>query len=209
MTLTVHFADNGASVMEAVKAMANSANGVWSRFRWVMWGGAAFLLLLPLIAMQFTAEVDWDETDFIVMGAMLATACGIVELAIRASGEAAYRLGAIVAVGTGFLLVWINLAVGIIGSEDNPINFIYFAVLALAVVGSVIAGFDAAGLARALFATSAAQLAVTIVALVAGLGRWEPPGAVGILALNAFFAALWLLSGGLFRRSALKRAARA
>jgi hypothetical protein len=28
---------------------------------WIM---AAFLLLLPLVAMQFTDEVDWDETDF-------------------------------------------------------------------------------------------------------------------------------------------------
>lgn len=205
MTLTGHWADNGASVMEAVKAMENSASSVWSRFRWVMWGGAAFLLLLPLMAMQFTTEVNWDETDFIVMAAMLAIACGTVELAMRASGDAAYRLGAIVAVGAGFLLVWINLAVGIIGSEENPLNLLYACVLAVAVVGSVVAAFEAAGMARALFATAAAQMIVTVLALAWGWGAWEPPGAAGILALNAFFAALWLLSGGLFRRSALKQ----
>lgn len=207
MTLTGHWADNGASVMEAVKAMANSASGGWKLFRWVMWGGAAFLLLLPLVAMQFTAEVNWDETDFIVMGAMFGIACGTVELAMRASGNAAYRLGAIVAVGAGFLLVWINLAVGIIGSEDNVLNLVYAGVLMIAVIGSVIAAFEPAGMARALFATAAAQMVVTILALVWGWGAWEPPGAAGILALNAFFAALWLLSGGLFRRSALKQAA--
>lgn len=193
--------------MEAVKAMANSESGGWSVFRWVMWGGAAFLLLLPLVAMQFTTEVDWDETDFIVMGAMLAIACGTVELAMRASDEAAYRLGAIVAVGAGFLLVWINLAVGIIGSEDNVLNLLYAGVLAVAVAGSAIAAFQAAGMARALFATAAAQIIVTVLALAWGWGAWEPPGAAGILALNTFFAALWLLSGGLFRRSALKQAA--
>lgn len=195
--------------MEAVKAMDNSKSGAWSRFRRVMWGGAALLLLLPLVAMQFTTEVNWDETDFIVMGAMLAIACGTVELAIRASGEAAYRLGAIVAVGAGFLLVWINLAVGIIGSEDNALNLVYAGVLAVAVVGSVVASFEPAGMARALFATAAAQMIVTVLALAWGWGAWEPPGAAGILALNAFFAALWLLSGGLFRRSARKQAARA
>lgn len=193
--------------METVKAMANSESGGWNRFRWVMWGGAAFLLLLPLVAMQFTTEVDWDETDFLVMGAMLAIACGTVELAMRASGEATYRLGAIVAVGAGFLLVWINLAVGIIGSEDNPLNLLYAGVLAVAVVGSAVAAFEPAGMARALFATAAAQLVVTVLALAWGWGAWEPPGAAGILALNTFFAALWLLSGGLFRRSALKQAA--
>lgn len=62
-------------------------------------------------------------------------------------------------------------------------------------------------MARALFATAAAQIIVTVLALAWGLGAWEPPGAAGILALNAFFAALWLLAGGLFRRSALKQAA--
>lgn len=193
--------------MEAVKAMANSAGGGWKLFRWAMWGGAALLLLLPLIAMQFTAEVDWDEADFIMMGAMLAIACGTVELAMRASGNAAYRLGAIVAVGAGFLLVWINLAVGIIGSEDNVLNLVYAGVLGVAVVGSAVAAFEPAGMARALFATAAAQLIVTILALAWGWGAWEPPGAAGILALNGFFAALWLLSGALFRRSAHKQAA--
>lgn len=178
----------------------------WDLFRHLMWGGAAFLLLLPLIAIQFTTEVKWDGTDFMVMGTMLALTCGIVELAIRASREATYRLGAIVAVGTGFLLVWINLAVGIIGSEDNALNLVYAGVLAVAVIGSVVAAFEPAGMARTLFATAAAQMIVTILALSWRWGAWPPPGAAGILALNLFFAALWALSGGLFRRSALKQA---
>lgn len=186
--------------------MLRTSKGRWTAFRLLMWGGAAFLLLMPLIAMQFTTEVDWDETDFIVMAAMLGIACGTVELSIRASGEASYRLGAIVAVGAGFLLVWVNLAVGIIGSEDNALNLVYAGVLAVAVVGSLVAAFEPAGMARALFVTAAAQMLVTILALAWGWGAWEPPGAAGILALNAFFAALWLLSGGLFHRSALKQA---
>ena len=76
-----------------------------------------FLLLLPLVAMQFTNEVNWDETDFIVFGAMLAAACGTYELAARMTGNTAYRAAVSVAVAAAFLLIWINLAVGIIGAR--------------------------------------------------------------------------------------------
>jgi hypothetical protein len=79
-------------------------------------------LLLPWLAMQFTDEVAWDETDFIVFGAMLAGACGAWELAARMTGSTAYRAAVGVAVMSAFILVWMNLAVGMIGSEDNPAN---------------------------------------------------------------------------------------
>jgi hypothetical protein len=39
-----------------------------------MWGSAAFLLLLPAIAMRFTSQVDWDGRDFITIGIALAGA---------------------------------------------------------------------------------------------------------------------------------------
>ena len=181
--------------------MAN-VRGVWRLFRWAMWVGAAFLLALPLVAMQFTAEVEWTAIDFIVMGGMLGIAGGTIELALRASDNSAYRLGAVVAVGAGFLLVWVNLAVGIIGGEDNSLNLVYGGVLGVAVVGSAVAALEPAGMARALFATAVAQLLVTALALIWGWGALEPPGAAGILALNGFFAMLWLLAGALFRRSA-------
>ena len=49
----------------------------WKGWRIAMWGTAAFLLLLPAVAMQFTSEVDWGPGDFMVMGVMLLTACGV------------------------------------------------------------------------------------------------------------------------------------
>ena len=51
------------------------------------------------------------------MGTLLAVACGIIELTARRSGNVAYKLGVIVAVGGGFLIVWANLAVG---HEHSP-----------------------------------------------------------------------------------------
>lgn len=178
-----------------------------NRWRPLVWGVPTALLLLPAAAMQAGAPgVVWTASDFIVMGILLYGSAGLFELAARASGSTACRLGAGVAIVTGFLLVWINLAVGIIGSEDNPINLIYAGVLGTALVGAIVARFRAEAMARAMFTTSAAQLAVTAAALLAGWGRWEPPGAAGILVLNAVFAALWAFSAGLFRKAAADEA---
>src|SRR5687767_14981326 len=155
-----------------------------SRWRIAPWAFAALLLLLPLVAMQFTDEMVWDETDFIVFGAMLAGACGAWELAARVTGNTAYRAAIGVALAAAFILVWMNLAVGIIGSEDNPANLMYGGVLAVAIVGAVIARFQPYGMARALVATALAQALVAVIALIAGLGY--------TLILTGFFVALWL-----------------
>ena len=84
--------------------------------RVVVWGTAAFVLLLPLVAMQFTSEVDWDLMDFVVFGVMLLVVCGTYELATRLTGKKAYRLAVGIALTGVFLLTWIQLAVGIFGT---------------------------------------------------------------------------------------------
>jgi hypothetical protein len=142
--------------------------------RIAVWVGAAFLLLLPAVAMQFTDEVKWDETDFIVFAAMLIAACGTHELAARITSNAAYRAAVGVAVAAAFMLVWINLAVGIIGSEDNRANLMYGGVLAVPIIGAIVARFQAIGMVRALAATAIAQAVVGAIALTAGLGSAAP-----------------------------------
>jgi hypothetical protein len=181
--------------------------GGWrgSRWRLAPWAIAAFLLLLPLVAMQFTTEMDWDETDFLVMGAMLFGACGAFDLAARMTGDSAYRAAVGVAVVGTFLLIWINLAVGIIGSEDNPANLMYLGVLAVGILGAVIARFRPHGMALALVATALAQVLVAVIALVAGLGSSGENWPQVIVVLNGFFAALWLGSAWLFRKAARER----
>jgi hypothetical protein len=56
-------------------------------------------------------------------------------------------------------------------------------------------------MSRAMLATAGFQLLVTALAASAGWGASEPPGATGVLVLNLGFAALWLFSAGLFRKS--------
>lgn len=180
------------------KGMAgNTENGGGRRgsgWRIAVWGTAALVLLLPLLAMQFTGEVAWDLTDFAIFGAMLVSACGSYELAARVTDNRAYRAAVGVALAAAFVLVWMNLAVGIIGNEDNPANLMYGGVLAVGIIGAVIARFQPHGMARALVATALAQASVAVIALIAGLGY--------TLMLTGFFIALWLTSARLFRKAA-------
>jgi hypothetical protein len=170
--------------------------------RRLAWGGATFLLLLPLVAMQFTQEVNWGPEDFIVMGAILLTCAGIVDFASRRAGNLAYLFAVVVAVGAAFLLTWVNLAVGIIGSEDNPMNLMFLGVILLTVAGAVTVRFAAGGMARVMFLGGAALMLVGAVTVYVAGGRFEPPGAVGVLTIILFFTALWLGSGALFSAAA-------
>lgn len=167
------------------------------RLRPFVWGVLAALLSLPLIAMQFTAEVDWSPFDFLFMGVMLSLVGGGYELAVRLSDSLAFRAAMGLAVVASFLLVWINLAVGIIGSEDNPANQMFVAVLAVLFVGSLVAGFKALRMAYVLAAVAATQVAVAVIALVAGFGMIFP--------ITAMFCAFWLLSAWLFRKAGAVR----
>ncbi len=161
----------------------------------------AGLLLIPLVAMQFTQEVAWTLSDFVIAGGLLFGAGLTYVLVARLGTNGAYRLGAGVAVAAGLLLVWGNLAVGFIGNEENPANLLYGAVLAVAGVGAVVARFRAAGMARAMFGAALTQFAVPLVAAAI----WRPEVNLGMLyvvVLNTIFAGVWAVSGWLFGRAA-------
>ena len=164
-----------------------------NRWRVLGWGTAALMLLLPLIAMQFTDEVNWAVSDFIVFGVMLGVVGGIFELAARLTPNRAYRAAVGVALAAAFILVWVNGAVGIIGNEGNPANLVYAGVLAVAVIGAVIARSRPGAMARVMVATAIAQALVAVIVLLTGLGN--------ILVVTGFFVALWLISAWLFKKS--------
>ena len=123
-------------------------------------------------------------------------------MATQKTGNHAYLAAVGVALAAAFVLIWLNLAVGIIGTEDNPANLMYGGVLAVGIIGAVIVRFQPHGLARALFATALAQALVGVIALIAGLGSTGPTWPANILGLTGFFAALWLISAWLFRNAA-------
>jgi hypothetical protein len=145
-----------------------------SRLRIAVWGGTAALMLLPVLAMRVTDEVAWDPGDFMFLGILLVGVGVTYELTSRTTEHTAYRAAVSVALAAAFILVWMNLAVGIIGSEDDPANLMYGGVLVVGIIGTVIARFQPHGMARALSATALAQALVAVIALVAGLGFTGP-----------------------------------
>ena len=123
-------------------------------WRWLMWGGIAALLALPLVAMQFTDEVQWGPEDFVAMGIMLGTVGVGMEIAVRMSRNLAYRMAFALSLAAGFLVLWISLAVGIIGSDDDAANGPYAFVLMIAALGSLASLFRARGMAWTMAAAS-------------------------------------------------------
>jgi hypothetical protein len=178
--------------------MASKANGGGAGVPWrLAWAIPVGLLMIPL-----AAHWPWTLSDFIFAGAMFAIVGGLFELAVRASGSWAYRGGAAAALATSFLLVWINGAVGIIGNEDNPVNLMFFGVIAAALVGAIVARFRAGGMARAMAVAAVINGLIGIGVFIADAGATEPPGRFGLLVLIEVFAGMWLLSAWLFGKAA-------
>src|SRR4028119_918553 len=158
----------------------------------------AFILLIPLL----TAP-DWSLADFVFAGALIFGTGLTSVLVARKAGHIAYRVAVGVALAAAFILVWLTGAVGIIGSEDNNANLMYFGVLAVGIIGAIVARFRQQGMARALFATALAQALVAVIALIIGLSSpWSPPGLFETLILNGFFVAMFAGSALLFRYAA-------
>lgn len=74
---------------------------------------ALAVLAIPLVAMQFSGEVNWGAGDFLVFAAMLAALWAGVELALRSMTRPLARFAGIVLAALVFLTVWAELAVGI------------------------------------------------------------------------------------------------
>lgn len=115
-----------------------------------------------------------------------------------------YRLALAVAVFTMLFLVWAIGALGIIGAGGRA-DRMYVGVLAVAVLGTAVARLRPRGMALAMLATALAVVLVAVIALARGLQHNEGASVVDILGLTAMYAALFGLSGWLFRRSAEQR----
>lgn len=79
-------------------------------------GACIGLLLLPLLAMQFTAEVSWDLTDFLVAGVLLFGTGLLIEFVMRKLKNQKYRDLVIIGIVILAILLFMEMAVGIFGS---------------------------------------------------------------------------------------------
>ena len=97
------------------------------------------LLAIPLVAMQFTEEVQWEASDFLVMGVLLFTTALAFEWVLRRKGSSLYRIAFGLGLFATLLMTWANLAVGLIGGEGNPVNALLLVVVAVGIAGSLLA----------------------------------------------------------------------
>jgi hypothetical protein len=110
--------------------------------------------------------------------------------------DTAYRCAAGLALVAAFLIVWLNVAAGLMGIEDDdPANLLYVGVLAIGFMGAIIGRFQPRGLARAMFATALAQALVGVFALKYP----NTAGPLQIVFLHGLFVALFAGAGLLFK----------
>jgi len=158
-------------------------------WRGLVWGTAAAIMLLAACAKLFVPDFLWTPGDFLAMGILLVVPALCFEVALRvARNDNFYLLGAALAIGTCFLLVYINVAVGIIGSDDNEANVVFLGVIGTAIAASLVARLRPAGLVVAMVMTAVVQAGVAVYAWTLG----SPGGAVlSLVFAGAFLAAAW------------------
>ncbi len=170
----------------------------WRIIAWLM---ASLLVLLPLIAMQFTDEVNWSPVDFLVFGLLVFSIGFALEIFISKSGNTLYRAAAGLSLCGVFFLVWLSLGVGVIGSECASANLLHLLVLAVGTVGTLVAKFQPSGMAKTLVAVAITQALVMVIAAVAFVelasSEW-----LKLVLLNGFFIVLFGVAAWLFHRSA-------
>ncbi len=113
-----------------------------------------------------------------------------------------YKAAVALALATAFILFWVIGAVGVLGADGDPADSMYIGVVAVGIIGAIIARFRPPGMARAMIATALAQAVVAVIALI--IGKQDAPymSVFEILWLNGFFVALFLGSARLFQKAA-------
>lgn len=81
-----------------------------------LYGIPAMLLVLPLVAMQFTKEVNWTVSDFVIGGILLFGTAGIIDFVLRKVKSRRNRIILSMSVLLVLMLIWAELAVGLFGT---------------------------------------------------------------------------------------------
>jgi hypothetical protein len=176
-----------------------------NKTRLIAWAVVAALILMILLAMQFTnfgqVEVQWNEA--VAYGVILLAVGGGYELWrwLKTQGSM-YRFAFGIGLLGIILLGWISGAVGIIGSENNSVNLMYWAIPAIGLIGSLISRFKPHGMVRTLFTMTLVQFLIPMVALIISPEvSWGNAGIIGVFIVNSIFALLFTVSALLFLRA--------
>ncbi|MEM7763855.1 MAG: hypothetical protein AAF290_07210 [Pseudomonadota bacterium] len=135
--------------------------------------------------------------------AMLVTGLWLVYRHIRPKPAAprAQRFAWQVTLFGVFLMLWVSGAVGIIGSEDNPANLMFAALLATGVCGSAISRLRPKGLRITLALMAVAQIIIALVDWQWRLGAAGLAWPRDVWTATTIFTIIWLVAAVLFDRA--------
>ena len=141
--------------------------------------------------------------EFLLLGLFGLALFGLFRFLIsRVPANRYYKYGMAIGMVTGFLLFWVNGAVGIIGSENNDANMMYLMVLLLAFLASIAVGFKAAHMMWVMRVSAVAFVVIAVLALVFDMGVSGPVWPWDVVWITVFFMTLLLFAGWLFQQAA-------
>lgn len=117
-------------------------------------------------------------------------------------GKQTYRMAFALAIVSVLMLLWLIGAVGVIGVEGDPADGMYLGVIAVGLLGAIIARFRPSGMAYALFAMAGAQAVVAVIAMILGKHQSPVTSVYELWGLTGMFAAMFVGSAFLFRKAA-------
>jgi hypothetical protein len=192
LALWIFFETSGGIVMENIMRM-NQLGKTMLRVAL----GALALLMVPLVASQVVEGWHWGAGGFVMVYVLFFGTGMAYALIARRMGAWSYKAGVGVALVAGFALGWSNMVQ--VADSGHPENLMYHSVLAVGVVGALLARLQARGLARTLF-VMAATLALIAVILPSG----APPAMARRMAIgHGVYVVLFLASGLMFRHASL------
>lgn len=169
-----------------------------STFGWLRslgWSLVALILAMPLLAMQFEDRlhlgVNWSLSDFAAAALLLCGTGATLEVVAKLSGSLGYRAAAFLGICAALVMVWVNLAVGLVGAESNDANLWFMLMPVTGLVMAALGRFEARAMARAMLGMAAAQ---GIAGLLAG-------GGAQAVAATLVWGTCWLVSAWLFKRA--------
>ncbi len=167
----------------------------------------AFLLLIPLLGNLFVEGWDWRWHSFVLAGIVLFGTGFAYELIAGRSEKIAYKTAFGIGLGTALLLFWVNGAVGVIGSENNPANLLFGLVFLAGFIGSLFSRFKARGMSYTMSLAAIIQFLIPLFALIVwpAQASWGEAGVVGVLVFNSIFSLLFSFSALLFQRASFSK----
>ena len=159
--------------------------------------GALAVLMVPLVASRVVEGWNWPPGAFVRVYVLFFGTGMAYALIARKMGAWSYKAGVGVALVAGFALGWSNMVQ--VADSGHPENLVYYSVLAVGLVGALLARLQARGLARTLF-VMAATLALIAVILPSG----APPDMARRMAIgHGVYVVLFVASGLMFRHASL------